>query len=160
MRLNIGRYERLVRVLLGIFLVILAFSQYFKGYQAWFAAFVGIILFITGVVGWCGIYSLFKISTKGTGINKISRKDIEFAVKNRSIYNTDKKIEIIKPQKNKVVSKKSESKTFNLKKDTEKSLINKKVSSKKKIVKKKESKKLQGKKDVVKKKKQTSKSKK
>lgn len=106
MRTNIGKYERIVRILLGIFLAFLAFSQYLTGYLAWTAAFIGIILFITGVVRWCGIYSLFGISTKGSGINKISIKDIERAVKSRPIDKKVDKIEVIKPQ-NKPASKKS-----------------------------------------------------
>ncbi len=55
---NVGPFDRYVRVVLGILL--LAFTV--AGPQtAW--GYVGLIPLITGVLGFCPIYALFKFST-------------------------------------------------------------------------------------------------
>lgn len=58
MKQNVGGVDRVVRIVLGLLLV-------FPGYQysIWLAV-IGAILLATGVVGWCGLYKVFGISTK------------------------------------------------------------------------------------------------
>jgi len=58
MKPNIGKAERVVRVVVG--LVVL--SQAFTGYQSpW--AYLGCLPLLTGLVGWCPPYALLGIST-------------------------------------------------------------------------------------------------
>lgn len=55
---NVGMIDRLIRIVLG--LVILAFL-YFPPQTPW--AWLGLIPLLTGLIGYCPLYSLFKIRT-------------------------------------------------------------------------------------------------
>ena len=55
---NIGGVERIVRVVIGIGILALAFVG---PKSPW--AYLGILPIVTGAVGWCPPYSLFGIST-------------------------------------------------------------------------------------------------
>lgn len=58
MKKNVGNIERLIRIAVGLGLLSLAFV----GPQTpW--AYLGIVPFLTGVIGWCPPYALFGIST-------------------------------------------------------------------------------------------------
>ena len=58
---NIGSTDRLVRVLLGIGLLLIAFEG---PRTAW--GYIGIVPLITGLFGWCPLYRLFgRKSTAG-----------------------------------------------------------------------------------------------
>ena len=59
MKLNLSTVDRVLRVVLG-----LAIVAYFltTPYQA--VALVGVILAVTGLVGWCPIYRLLRVSTR------------------------------------------------------------------------------------------------
>lgn len=57
MKFNVGRADKIIRIVLGI--VIIAFGFYYESY--WGA--IGLIPLITGIIGTCPIYSLFKVST-------------------------------------------------------------------------------------------------
>lgn len=58
MKKNVGNIERLIRVAIGLGILSLAFV----GPQTpW--AYLGIVPFLTGVIGWCPPYALFGIST-------------------------------------------------------------------------------------------------
>ncbi len=140
---NVGNRERLIRVLLGLALIILGFVA-FSGVAQWAAYFVGIILLATGVVGWCGIYSIIGFSSKGEGLDKITRRDIEHAVKAHAIA-TDSKIERVKaerpvakktPAKKKPVSKKATSAKSSTKNVTKKAPVKRKTTAKKPAAKK------------------------
>jgi hypothetical protein len=61
MLLNEGRIDRAVRVLLGLALVAMAFI----GPRAWLG-WLGVILVITGLVGFCPLYRLVGIRTTKT----------------------------------------------------------------------------------------------
>jgi hypothetical protein len=58
MRKNIGRIERIVRVVLGIVVVSLAFVG---PRSSW--AFLGIIPIVSGLIGYCPPYALLGIDT-------------------------------------------------------------------------------------------------
>ncbi len=58
MTCNVGRTDRTIRIVLGI--IILA-GGYF--YQSWWGL-IGLVPLITGAIGWCGLYTIFHISTK------------------------------------------------------------------------------------------------
>ncbi len=57
MKRNVGGADRAVRIIAGI--VIIALGVYFK---SWWGV-IGVIPLATGLVGFCGLYTLFGIST-------------------------------------------------------------------------------------------------
>jgi len=57
MQLNIGKPERVIRVIVG--LVIIGAGVY---YQSWWGA-IGLVPVFTGILGWCPPYQLLGIST-------------------------------------------------------------------------------------------------
>jgi hypothetical protein len=58
MKTNIGKIERIVRIVVGIGILSLAFVG---PRSPW--AYLGILPLVTGLVGWCPPYALLKIST-------------------------------------------------------------------------------------------------
>jgi len=56
---NVGDTERLLRILIGLLFIGLAFA--FGG--GWWWGLLGAIPVFTGVTGWCPVYLPFKIST-------------------------------------------------------------------------------------------------
>ena len=65
MQKNEGTVDRVIRVILGIILIGLGIN--FQGSWGLVAMIVlvilGLILLITGIIGYCGLYKIFKIST-------------------------------------------------------------------------------------------------
>jgi hypothetical protein len=61
MKANEGRVDRLLRVIAGLLLLSLAFfgPKTPLGY-------IGLVPLLTGIVGYCPLYSLLKINTCGT----------------------------------------------------------------------------------------------
>ena len=57
MKHNIGDVERILRVVLGIFAMLLGFL-FIQGVAGIILGVLGGIAFLTGAVGWCGIYVL------------------------------------------------------------------------------------------------------
>ena len=60
MKKNIHPIERVIRILLGVVLIAMAFVG---PKNLWFL--IGIIPLVTGLIGWCAPYALFGISTCG-----------------------------------------------------------------------------------------------
>ncbi len=56
---NVSDNERLIRVVLGVFGVLLGFL-FIQGTAGTLLGILGVIAFITGAVGWCGVYVLLK----------------------------------------------------------------------------------------------------
>ena len=65
MKTNIGAADRLMRVLLGAALIIWAISYPIAPYS--YGGWIGSILVITGLLGWCGLYRIFSFTTKQEG---------------------------------------------------------------------------------------------
>ena len=57
MTCNVGKTDRIIRVILGV--VIIAAGVY---YQSWWGA-IGVIPLFTAAIGWCPVYLPFGIST-------------------------------------------------------------------------------------------------
>lgn len=55
---NVGQTDRLFRILIGV--GILAFFI-IGTWSAW--AYLGVLLLVTGVIGYCPLYSFFRINT-------------------------------------------------------------------------------------------------
>ncbi len=57
MKCNVGLVDRMIRLILGA--VIILVGALFK---SWWGL-VGVVIFITGLIGWCGLYVPLKINT-------------------------------------------------------------------------------------------------
>lgn len=55
---NEGSIDRILRVIAGLVLIALAVSGTFSPW-----GWIGVIPLITGLVGWCPVYSIFGINT-------------------------------------------------------------------------------------------------
>ena len=59
---NMGQTDRIVRAVLGVVLLILAFATLAGGW-AWIAGIVGVLMLATSAMGSCPPYSLLGINT-------------------------------------------------------------------------------------------------
>jgi len=63
MKMNEGPVDRIIRVIVGIALIALGLLGVASGVWMWVAYVLGAILLVTGIVGFCPLYKLFKLST-------------------------------------------------------------------------------------------------
>jgi hypothetical protein len=63
MKLNVSNIDRILRVVAGIVLLYLGFGGVLSGGVAVVADVLGVVMLLTGAVGFCPIYALFKLST-------------------------------------------------------------------------------------------------
>ncbi|MBE3068408.1 MAG: DUF2892 domain-containing protein [Chloroflexi bacterium] len=63
MKKNEGPVDRIIRILVGIALIALGLLGVVSGVWMWVAYILGAILLVTGIVGFCPLYKLFKLST-------------------------------------------------------------------------------------------------
>ncbi|MDT8899219.1 MAG: YgaP family membrane protein [Thermanaerothrix sp.] len=63
MRVNEAGWDRVVRIVLGLVLLVLGWGGFVSG--GWGVAFkiLGFVPLLTGLLGWCPLYALFKIRT-------------------------------------------------------------------------------------------------
>ena len=64
MKLNESNIDRIVRVVVGITLLYLGLGGMLSGVLAIVADIVGVVLLLTGAIGFCPIYFALKLSTK------------------------------------------------------------------------------------------------
>lgn len=57
---NVGTTDRVVRLVLGIALIGAGWQM-----MTWWMMVVGVVVLATGLIGWCGLYSLLGVSTCG-----------------------------------------------------------------------------------------------
>lgn len=62
MKKNMGSFDRTLRVIIAIALAILILLGEIKGFVAVILGIVAIIFVLTGLIGFCPIYYLFKIN--------------------------------------------------------------------------------------------------
>ncbi len=60
MKQNVGRVDRWVRIAVGV--VLLSLLIFVSGPARWFGL-IGLVPLITGILGYCPIYSLLKMKT-------------------------------------------------------------------------------------------------
>ena len=63
MKLNESNVDRIIRAVAGVVLLFLGFGGVLSGGLAVVADVLGVILLLTGAVGFCPIYALLKLST-------------------------------------------------------------------------------------------------
>ena len=63
MKLNESGMDRIIRVVLGIALVGLDLGGVISGWVGIVSLVVGIVLVLTGAVGFCPLYAMFKLRT-------------------------------------------------------------------------------------------------
>jgi uncharacterized membrane protein YbaN (DUF454 family) len=64
MKLNESPADRIIRIVLGVILAALAITGVATGALAAVAWVVAAIAIVTGVVGFCPLYAIFRVSTK------------------------------------------------------------------------------------------------
>ncbi len=62
--INEAGWDRIVRVLLGIAILYLGWTGLVGGGWGIFFKIIGFLPLVTGLVGWCPLYTLLKIRTK------------------------------------------------------------------------------------------------
>jgi hypothetical protein len=64
MKPNEGGADRLIRIIAGVVLFMLGWGILKNNLLGIIFDILGVILFVTGITGFCGLYKLFGISTK------------------------------------------------------------------------------------------------
>jgi len=64
LKVNEANWDRIVRVVAGIVLLYLALGSVVTGVLGVVLGILGVTFFVTGLVGWCPLYTLFKFGTK------------------------------------------------------------------------------------------------
>ena len=63
MKKNMGRVDRIVRIVVAVFVAILILAGSITGAWAVILGIIAAILLVTGIVGTCPLYLLLKLST-------------------------------------------------------------------------------------------------
>jgi len=74
---NVGMADRIIRIILGVIFVILALVYSFW----WFIP--AVIALVTGMVGWCGLYQVFKWNTNTVEKPVKTKKPVKSAKKKK-----------------------------------------------------------------------------
>jgi len=64
MKKNIGSPDRIIRILFAVVVAILYFANVIAGATAIILGIIGLVLFVTALIGTCPIYLGLKMSTK------------------------------------------------------------------------------------------------
>mgnify|MGYP000877820049 CR=1 FL=1 len=62
--LNESGWDRIVRVVLGVILLALSWGGVVTGALGEVFKWLGFLPLVTGLIGWCPVYSIFKFQTK------------------------------------------------------------------------------------------------
>lgn len=60
---NEGKMDQMIRLILGVVLLGLAFFGGLSGALYWIALVVGVVMLVTSVTGFCPLYRVFGINT-------------------------------------------------------------------------------------------------
>ena len=63
MKKNVGNADRIIRILIAIVIAILYFTDQITGTAAIILGIIGLIMLVTGLIGFCGLYVPFRLST-------------------------------------------------------------------------------------------------
>jgi hypothetical protein len=62
-RQNVGTPDRAARIILAVVLAVAAVGGFVTGPLAILAAVIAAVMLVTGIVGFCPLYALFRVST-------------------------------------------------------------------------------------------------
>ena len=63
MACNVGKSDRIIRVIIGIVLLVWGIAHW-NGMNAYVIAdILGVVMIFTAAIGWCGLYTLFGINS-------------------------------------------------------------------------------------------------
>ncbi len=132
---NVSGLDRFVRIVVGLLISIFVQVKMMPGLLSTVLLIVGIAIILTGVFGWCGVYSLFGCSTKKNSNHRISKKDIQKAVESHMNATKAAVVEEEKPKKKTSTKKASTKKTTKkvVKKSATKKSVAKKTPAKKAV---------------------------
>lgn len=63
MKKNIGTTDTVIRVIIAILIAVFYLSGMISGTAAIILGIIALILLVTGLAGWCGLYTIFGINT-------------------------------------------------------------------------------------------------
>jgi len=66
-KVNQANWDRIARVVIGIILLIMGWGGIVTGGGGVFLKIIGFVPLLTGLLGYCPIYGLFKFGTKKAG---------------------------------------------------------------------------------------------
>lgn len=66
MKPNMGTADKIIRLIVVAIVVILYFTGQISGTAAIILGIIAVAFFVTSLVGWCPVYSLFGVSTRKT----------------------------------------------------------------------------------------------
>lgn len=61
---NESTMDRVVRAVLGIILIYAWYAPWVGGIVGILALIIGVVFLVTGVIGWCPLYTLFGMATR------------------------------------------------------------------------------------------------
>ncbi|HEY66315.1 MAG TPA: DUF2892 domain-containing protein [Caldilineae bacterium] len=61
---NESSWDRIIRIVLGLILLYVGFGPPLSGALGIIVGIIGIILVVTGAIGWCPLYQLLNFKTK------------------------------------------------------------------------------------------------
>lgn len=64
MNKNVGSIDRILRILSGIVVFGLIYTETLTGTLAWVLGGASLVLAVTGLVSWCPIYAIFGMSSR------------------------------------------------------------------------------------------------
>ena len=67
MKLNMGKIDRIIRIIIAIIIAILYFTGQISGVAAIILGIIAVIFVLTGIIGFRPLYVPFKFSTKKKG---------------------------------------------------------------------------------------------
>lgn len=68
MKSNVGGWDRGLRIVIGLVLIILGLAGAVSGATAIAAYVIGAIALLTGLVGFCGLYTVLGVSTRRSAV--------------------------------------------------------------------------------------------
>lgn len=133
---NLGKRERALRLVLAIILILVSYTQGFNIIVEYVFVLLGIYLFITVLLNTCPIYSISNYSSRGQGLDKITRRDIEFAIKDYNIKkanDTKVDVKVLVPKETKTVALPKDTKIVKSSAKKTSSVTKSKTTTKKKV---------------------------
>jgi hypothetical protein len=64
MKLNMGKIDRTIRIIIAVFIAVLFFTGQISGIAAIILGIIAVIFILTGIIGFCPLYAPFRISTR------------------------------------------------------------------------------------------------